>query len=161
MNPRPYESVAVPSPLPAEREARARALVDALWNALCRTRVSWIGVYVFQPPDALVLGPARNKPACSPIGLHGACGQALGERRPLIVTDVRRLGPNYIACDPRDLSELVVPLFDPRGDCWAVLDLDSFEVNAFDESDADGIRRVLERFGLAAADDPIGPPRRA
>ena len=62
-------------------EQRMRAVADALWNALHDKGVSWVGFYVDhsdQPDDQrLILGPCRNKPACSPIGLHGVCGQTL------------------------------------------------------------------------------------
>ena len=62
--------------------------------------------------------------------------------------DVADLGDNYIACDPRDRSEAVVPLFNDNGDCWAVLDLDSHDVGAFDETDVAGLVNVLQAAGL-------------
>ena len=92
----------------------------------------------------------RNTPACSPIGLHGACGQAYLSRQPLVVRDVAALGENYVACDPRDRSEVVVPLLDGQGECTAVLDLDSQEVGAFDKRDVDGLTHVLRAAGLTA-----------
>jgi putative methionine-R-sulfoxide reductase with GAF domain len=135
------------------REERMRIVVDALWHALHDHAVSWVGFYLDQPaePDdrRLVLGPSRNKPACSPIGLHGACGKCLLSRKPLIVRDVKDLGPDYIACDPRDRSEIVVPLIDAKSnECWGVLDLDSYAVGAFDERDERGLRDVLRAAGL-------------
>lgn len=136
------------------------AVVDALWDALSTRGVSWVGFYLHDGGDELTLGPSRNKPACSPIGLHGACGRALRERRPLIVGDVRRLGANYIACDPRDLSEVVVPVFDASGRPVGVLDLDSFDAEAFDETDVAGLRAALRAAGLAREADPLGAPLR-
>lgn len=131
---------------------RLHHVVAVLWQALAPTGVSWLGFYLDQPgePDdrRLVLGPREPGPACSPIGLHGVCGQALRFGMPRLVQDVMELGANYIACDPRDRSEVVVPLLDEHGRCWAVLDLDSHEVGAFDERDVDGLTRVLERAGL-------------
>ena len=103
-----------------------------------------------EPDDRrLVLGPCRDKPACSPIGLHGACGQALLSRRTLIVRDVADLGSGYIACDPRDRSEIVVPLIDSTDRCWGVLDLDSWEVGSFSDDDERGLKLVLHAAGLA------------
>ena len=84
----------------------------------------------------MILQARRDKPACSPIGLHGACGQSCTTKTTLIITDVANLGEGYVACDPRDLSELVIPLIDETGECWGVYDADSFERGAFDESDA-------------------------
>ena len=50
----------------------------------------------------------------------------------------------------RSLWELdhVVPLIDGDDVCWGVLDLDSWETDAFDESDDAGLRRVLHAAGL-------------
>ena len=133
-------------------EERMRRTVDALWDSLHDRGVSWVGFYIDHPrePDdrRLTLGPCRDKPACSPIGLHGVCGQALLSRSVRIVRDVAELGPNYIACDPRDRSEIVVPLLNGHGDCWAVLDMDSWEVEAFDQADASGLGTVLRAAGM-------------
>ena len=112
-------------------EPRLRRVVDVLWDAMSDQGVSWVGFYFDQPdePDdrRLVLGPHRDRPACSPIGLHGACGQCLNRCEPVIVQDVAALGEAYIACDPRDRSEVVVPLIEApasrggsaaAGPCW-------------------------------------------
>src|SRR5438105_13594580 len=98
----------------------------------------------------MIVGPRRDKPACSPIGLHGVCGGAWRERRAMVVRDVAELGTNYVACDPRDRSECVVPLIEEDGTCWGVLDLDSFEVGAFSDEDVSGLRMVLEAGGMRA-----------
>lgn len=125
-----------------------RHVVDALWETLHDTGISWVGFYLHEGSDELVLGPMRDKPACSPIGMHGVCGQVFRSGEPLSVRDVRELGPNYIACDPRDLSEVVLPVFDDAGECWGVLDLDSFDTDAFDRSDVEGLNRVLRAAKL-------------
>lgn len=138
--------------LTGPRPERLGRAADLLWEALSPTGVSWIGFYEIARPgnthgavpgEQMILGPCRNKPACSPIGLQGVCGRGFLERRSIVVHDVRSLGANYIACDPRDLSEVVVPLFDEAGDCWGVLDADSFEVGAFDAGDAEGLEGFL------------------
>ena len=124
-------------------------VVDALWDGLHPTGVSWVGFYLFEGGDEFILGPSRDKPACSPIGMHGACGQAFRSREPLVVLDVGKLGADYIACDPRDQSEVILPLFDESGACWGVLDLDSHDAESFDQSDVEGLRRVLQASGLS------------
>src|SRR5262245_9453352 len=105
-----------------DRDTAMQYVVDLLWEAFHKQSVSWVGFYLDQPgePDdrRMILGPRRDKPACSPIGLHGVCGQALTAQTTRIVGDVKDLGANYIACDPRDRSEIVVPLIDERGGCW-------------------------------------------
>jgi putative methionine-R-sulfoxide reductase with GAF domain len=155
---RPYREIAEKLAFAGDRHQRMGALVDALWEALAPTGVSWVGFYLYEGQDELVLGPSRDKPACSPIGLHGACGRAFTEKRPLVVRDVRRLGENYVACDPRDRSELVIPLLDPDGTCWGVLDLDSHDVDAFDASDVVGLGALLRVTGLHSATLPVGDP---
>jgi putative methionine-R-sulfoxide reductase with GAF domain len=146
--PRPYETIArriaervEPG---ASRERRMQIAVDALWDGLADRGVSWVGFYLKSPEaDEMLLGPHRDKPACSPIGLHGACGRCWRERKPLVVRDVRDLGKNYVACDPRDQSEVVLPCFDADGTAWGVLDLDSFDVGSFDHTDVAGLLSVL------------------
>ena len=127
-------------------------VVDALWDGLHTTGVSWVGFSLGQPgePDdrRLILGPCRNKPACSPIGLHGLCGRAFVSGRTCIVADVRTLGSSYIACDPRDQSEIVLPLIDSAGRVWGVQDLDSWDVGSFRMDDDRGLRHVLVAAGL-------------
>ncbi|TWT44787.1 Free methionine-R-sulfoxide reductase [Phycisphaerae bacterium RAS1] len=145
---RPYADIAARLTTSGDRASRMQAVVDALWDALHDKGVSWVGFYLHEGADELTLGPRRDKPACSPIGLHGACGKAFLSRQPLVVRDVAELGANYIACDPRDRSEVVIPVFDERGRCWGVLDVDSHEVGAFDERDVQGLRAVLAAAGL-------------
>ncbi len=130
---------------------RMSATIGALWAVCGELGYSWVGFYLPQG-DALVLGARQPKPACSPIGLNGMCGRAFTETRTCIVRDVRALpGDGYIACDPRDLSEIVVPMLDDTGRCVGVLDADSFDVGAFTEADAVGLVGVLRRAGLYSA----------
>ncbi|MCB9845123.1 MAG: GAF domain-containing protein [Phycisphaeraceae bacterium] len=138
--------------LPDDASRRA-ALVDAIWSAHGGDGpgrgVSWVGFYQIEPDGrSMVLRERRDKPACSPIGLQGACGRCWMDRHALVVRDVVALGDNYIACDPRDRSEAVIPLVEPDGSCWGVLDLDSFEVGAFDPDDARELTRLLALLNL-------------
>lgn len=127
---------------------------DLLWDAFSADRLSWIGFYTIGgasgEPDQMLLAARRDKPACSPIGVFGVCGRGWKERRPVLVADVATLGPNYIACDPRDRSELVVPMLNADGTCWGVIDADSHETHAFDEHDAEGVATLCESAGLSA-----------
>jgi putative methionine-R-sulfoxide reductase with GAF domain len=138
-----------------------QALVDSFWPALSVQGVSWIGFY-FGPgerlddgrvvgPEEMLLGPCRDKPACSPIGLHGVCGQGWRGRRAIVVKDVRVLGAEYVACDPRDQSEVVVPLIDGAGRCFGVLDADSFHMEAFSEHDVRRLTTIMTDSGLIGA----------
>lgn len=136
---------------PGQRAARMLAFCDALWTRLSPTGVSWLGFYTARPgDDQMLLAARRDKPACSPIGMHGACGRCFLSREPLIVRDVKDLGENYVACDPRDRSEVVVPCFEPDGTCWGVLDLDSWDVGSFGDVDSKGLTMCLIAAGLSA-----------
>ena len=54
--------------------------------------------------------------------------------------------PGHIACDPNSKSEIVVPVFGPDDALVAVLDVDSDQLNAFDEDDARGLERIVGLF---------------
>lgn len=150
---RDYEALARELRVQGDRVSRMQGVVDALWEGLSGTGVSWIGFYTKTPGrDEMLLGPRRDKPACSPIGLHGACGRCWQTRKSLVVTDVAKLGAGYIACDPRDRSEVVVPLLEADGTCWGVLDADSYEVGAFNKEDAAGLALVMRAAGLTGGD---------
>ncbi|MBX3385434.1 MAG: GAF domain-containing protein [Phycisphaeraceae bacterium] len=137
------------------REARMKALVDAAWDLMSDRGVSWIGFYGKDGErDQLMLLERRDKPACSPIGLHGACGRSWRSRKALIVSDVARLGEGYIACDPRDRSEIVIPMFDAGGSCWGVLDVDSHQTGAFNSADAEGLWSACFAAGLTTTVQP-------
>jgi len=135
----------------ADRRERMARLTDLLWESLGGTGISWCGFYV--PPEGggqLVLAVCRPKPACSPIGLHGVCGRGFLTRQAQVVQDVADLGPAYVACDPDDRSEVVVPMLAPDGTCAGVLDLDSHNVGAFTQEDAKGLAAVLKAAGLSS-----------
>lgn len=137
------------------RAERMSAFVDTLWPRLHSAGVSWLGFYArVTGADEMVLEARRDKPACSPIGLHGACGQSCLTRTTLVVTDVKRLGAGYVACDPRDQSELVIPLLDDTGECWGVYDADSFDLRSFTEHDAKEVHELLGLAGLTT-DAPV------
>lgn len=133
------------------REARMRRCCDLLWEAFSGAGLSWIRFYAkVEGAEEMVLEVRRDKPACSPIGLHGCCGRGWKERRPILVDDVATLGPNYIACDPRDRAELVLPMLNADGTCWGVLDADSHETFAFGEADRAGMSALCEMLGLSS-----------
>ena len=108
----------------------------------CLPVASWIGFYV-RRGDALVLGPFQGKVACVRIAIgRGVCGTAAARRETVIVPDVEQF-PGHIACDAGSRSEIVVPIL-RRGEVVAVLDLDSYELAAFDETDATWLGKVAE-----------------
>lgn len=151
MNARPYETmtrtVREAVGCASDITARMQCVVDTLWAGMSARGVSWVGFYLIDN-DQMILGPRRDKPACSPIGLHGACGQCFTNAAPLVVRDVSELGADYIACDPRDLSEVVLPFYDGGAEPIGVLDLDSFDIGSFDDTDVAGLTSVLHAADL-------------
>lgn len=108
----------------------------------CVPRASWVGFYVMRGGE-LVLGPFQGNVACVRIALgRGVCGTAAAERRTIVVADVDQF-PGHIACDAGSRSEIVVPIV-RDGAVVAVLDLDSYELAAFDEVDAAGLAPIAE-----------------
>jgi GAF domain-containing protein len=116
--------------------------------AECLPIASWIGFYL-RRDNELVLGPFQGKVACVRIAFgRGVCGTAAAERRTVIVPDVEQF-PGHIACDAGSRSEIVLPVI-RTGSLVAVLDLDSYELAAFDEVDAMWLGRVVELVGTFA-----------
>jgi L-methionine (R)-S-oxide reductase len=108
----------------------------------CVPTASWIGFYV-RRGDELVLGPFQGKIACVRIAFgRGVCGTAAAQKRTVIVADVDTF-PGHIACDAGSRSEIVVPIL-RDGQIVAVLDLDSYQLAAFDEVDAAGLAPIAE-----------------
>jgi len=143
---------------PTTRDAAMRLVVDLLWSAFGdpgphtpNRGYSWVGFYTLGPaPDQMTMAVRRNKPACSPIGLHGMCGRGYLTRQPILIPDVSTLGANYIACDPKDRSEMVIPCLNADGSCWGVLDADSWDLAAFGDADVAGVAQLLSVTGLSA-----------
>lgn len=100
----------------------------------------WVGFYLVKGEE-LVLGPFQGPIACTRIKKgRGVCGTAWAKARTLVVPDVDAF-PGHIACSSLSRSEIVVPL--RRGDeVWGVLDIDSEELNSFDETDARFLEEV-------------------
>ena len=71
------------------------------------------------------------------------CGTAWAQNETIVVPDVD-LFPGHIACSSASRSEIVVPLRDGKGDVFAVLDIDSADLNTFDEVDRAWLESVAE-----------------
>jgi L-methionine (R)-S-oxide reductase len=97
-------------------------------------RINWVGFYLMDENNELVLGPFQGLPACVRIPLgKGVCGTSAKNRETLRVEDVHQF-PGHIACDAASNSEIVIPLM-KDGKLLGVLDIDSPEKNRFDELD--------------------------
>jgi L-methionine (R)-S-oxide reductase len=125
------------------RTARFATTVSLLVQAF-GPRFFWCGFYEVdsQKPGELVVGPYQGTLGCLRIAIgKGVCGACAAKRETIIVPDVHKF-PGHIACDSRSNSEIVTPVFDAQGSLVAVLDVDSTDFNAFDETDARGLESV-------------------
>jgi GAF domain-containing protein len=108
----------------------------------------WVGLYLRQG-DTLGLGSFQGLPACTRIHWgKGVCGTAAAKGETVIVEDVTQF-PGYIACHAEARSEIVIPGFDAKGEVSFVLDVDSEELAAFDETDKrylEQAARLFEKF---------------
>ena len=105
----------------------------------------WTGFYRVVEGE-LLLGPFQGPVACVHIGYgRGVCGTAWKERRTVVVPDVEQF-PGHIACSSLSRSEIVVPVMQ-GGEVVAVLDIDSRDLNTFDDTDA----YWLEKFAALLA----------
>ncbi|MDO4180482.1 MAG: GAF domain-containing protein [Bacteroidales bacterium] len=118
--------------------------VSVLANAAAALREAfgffWVGFYLVKG-EQLILGPFQGSAACYRIRKgKGVCGTAWAEARTLVVPDVD-LFPGHIACSSLSRSEIVVPLL-ANGEVKGVLDIDSDQLNHFDETDRCYLEKV-------------------
>ena len=101
----------------------------------------WVGFYMVKNGE-LVVGPFQGPVACTRIRKgKGVCGSSWQEARTLIVPDVEAF-PGHIACSSLSRSEIVVPIFHQE-EVIGVLDVDSTELNAFDEEDQRWLEEIV------------------
>lgn len=101
----------------------------------------WVGFYLVKSNE-LVLAPFQGPVACTRIRYgKGVCGAAWQQAQTLIVPDVEKF-PGHIACSSLSRSEIVVPIF-KNGEVIGVLDVDSTELNTFDETDRQYLEEIV------------------
>lgn len=102
----------------------------------------WTGFYLLRDGE-LIVGPYQGPLACIKLQKDtGVCWAGINQNRTLIVPDVQQF-PGHIACDSRSQSEMVVPLKNLNDEIIGVLDVDSKDLNSFDEVDARWLERIL------------------
>ena len=102
----------------------------------------WVGFYMVKG-DELVLGPFQGPVACTRIAKgKGVCGAAWEQGNTLIVPDVEAF-PGHIACSSLSRSEIVVPIYH-HDQVVGVLDVDSEELDQFDQTDAKYLEQIVK-----------------
>ena len=80
---------------------------------------------------------------CSPINMNGVCGQSITNQDTIIVNDVNSF-ENHIVCDSNSRSEIAIPF--TKDNTEYVLDIDSKELNDFDEIDKKYLQKILKQL---------------
>ena len=101
----------------------------------------WVGFYLVKDGQ-LVLGPFQGPIACTRIQLgKGVCGKSWEDKKTIIVPNVDEF-PGHIACSSASKSEIVLPAFRHQ-EVALVLDVDSDQLNDFDDTDRDALEKVM------------------
>jgi GAF domain-containing protein len=94
----------------------------------------WVGFYVVDSANELVLGPFQGDVACTRITKgKGVCGTAWKQQKTIIVPNVDDF-EGHIACSSLSKSEIVVPVY-KNHKVELILDIDSDQLDDFDETD--------------------------
>ena len=107
----------------------------------------WCGFYRVNG-NKLIVGPYQGPAACQVLEGKGVCIASVEKREPMIVPDVEKF-PGHIACDSRSKSEIVIPVYDNDGRIVAVLDVDSKELDSFDETDRKFLEKIVKQVFAA------------
>jgi L-methionine (R)-S-oxide reductase len=103
----------------------------------------WVGFYLVKE-NQLVLSAFQGSIACTRIDFErGVCGHCYTTKEIVIVPNVDEF-PGHIVCSSASKSEIVLPIFDASGEVFGVLDVDSERLDDFSETDAEGLRKIVE-----------------
>lgn len=119
---------------------------------------SWTGFYRHTEPGLLKVGPYQGSHGCLQIPFNrGVCGRAAREKTIQIVPNVNTI-PDHIACSATTQSEIVLPICDSHGGIIAVLDIDSDQLEAFDEVDEYYLKVCCQLLSQKAAAAGVTAP---
>ncbi|MEQ9167727.1 MAG: GAF domain-containing protein [Fulvivirga sp.] len=102
----------------------------------------WVGFYIVRN-DELVLGPFQGPIACTRIRMgKGVCGTAWEKNETVLVPNVDEF-PGHIACSGDSKSEIVLTA-SKDGEIKLILDVDSDQLNDFDEVDKEYLELLMK-----------------
>ncbi len=102
----------------------------------------WVGFYIVKN-DELVLGPFQGPIACTRIRMgKGVCGTAWEKNETVLVPNVDEF-PGHIACSSDSKSEIVLTA-SKNGEVQLILDVDSDQLNDFDEVDKEWLEKLMK-----------------
>lgn len=101
----------------------------------------WTGFYLLDG-EHLHVGPYQGPLACLRLKPHtGVCWAGIDSGKTVLVGDVEAF-PDHIACSSLSKSEIVVPLKDGNT-ITGCLDVDSRELNSFNEIDKEWLEKIV------------------
>ncbi len=121
--------------------ARKNTVVAVLHNKF--DYFFWTGFYCLKN-EKLIVSAYQGPVACMELEKGtGVCWASINQQKSIIVPDVEKF-PGHIACDSRSKSEIVIPLKNNNGDIVGVLDIDSTELNSFNEIDKEELEKIVD-----------------
>jgi L-methionine (R)-S-oxide reductase len=103
----------------------------------------WVGFYLKDNEEELVVGPYQGPLACTRIRKgKGVCGSSWELNKTIVVPDVTKY-PGHIACSTTTKSEIVIPMY-KNGNFIGVLDVDSDQLDHFTSTDAGGLEHICK-----------------
>jgi L-methionine (R)-S-oxide reductase len=103
----------------------------------------WTGFYFLDEAGNLIVGPYQGPIACLKLKKDtGVCWAGINTGESVVVGNVGEF-PGHIACSSLSQSEIVVPVHDKAGKTLAVFDIDSRELNTFDETDRIELEKIV------------------
>ena len=114
-------------------------------------RFDWTGFYRVTEPELLKIGPYQGGHGCLVIPFsRGVCGAAARTGEVQLVANVHTF-EGHIACASSTQSEIVLPVWNAKGELLGVFDIDSDQPDAFTQEDADKLKEILAAtFGQVA-----------
>ncbi len=123
-----------------DSDARMATIVAVLHHKM--ETFFWTGFYCLKEGE-LIVKTYHGPVACQVLEKNtGVCWAGINQGKTIIVPDVH-LFPGHIACDSRSKSEIVVPFKDTTNRIIGVLDVDSTSLNAFDQTDAEYLEKIV------------------
>ncbi len=102
----------------------------------------WTGFYILKE-GKLTVQTYQGPVACLVLKENvGVCWASINQKSSIIVSDVEKF-PGHIACDSRSKSEIVIPLI-KNEQVIGVLDVDSKDLDSFDEDDRKGLELIVD-----------------
>lgn len=136
-----YQQIEKLMPTCSNPESRMNTIIAILHHKM--DYFFWTGFY-FLNSGNLQVKMYQGPVACMQLAKDkGVCWASINTKKPVLVKNVEEF-PGHIACDGRSKSEVVIPLFDKEDNILGVLDVDSDQINSFDEIDVENLEKILQ-----------------